>query len=86
MGCGTKTVDASQAIKCISPSNHLAVACCREAPSWAKSLILTDWVSLACMAPVIAGLVVYVVYLWQVGPALPLMFSFWPWVHGRPGE
>lgn len=33
---------------------------------WAKSLWKTDWVSLALMAPIIAGLVVYVVYLWQV--------------------
>ncbi len=44
-----------------------AGACCREVPSWAKSLVMTDWVSLACMAPIIAGLVVYVVYLWEVG-------------------
>ncbi|GAB4819798.1 hypothetical protein N2152v2_006844 [Parachlorella kessleri] len=37
----------------------------REAPGWAKELVLTDWVSMACTAPIIAGLTVYVVYLWQ---------------------
>ena len=40
---------------------------CREAPGWAKELVLTDWVSMACTAPIIAGLTVYVVYLWQMG-------------------
>lgn len=35
----------------------------RVAPTWAKTLVLTDWVSLLCMPPIIAGLVVFIVYL-----------------------
>lgn len=38
----------------------------RAAPEWARTLVLTDWVTLACTAPIVAGLVVFMVYLVQV--------------------
>jgi hypothetical protein len=53
----------------------------RVAPQWAKTLVMTDWVSLLCMPPIIAGLVVFMVYLAQVTCQPPCV----PRVNGASG-